>query len=83
MRYHDEQFRECERTIWPATFGYAEAMRLLAARCELKDAVEFREKLHGFRLGEPRTQRRRVEGPPRHRLVIAAAPGADAANTKI
>src|SRR6266536_1736203 len=36
IRYHDEQSRETERTIWPTIIGYAETVRLLAAWCELR-----------------------------------------------
>lgn len=36
IRYHDEQGSESERTIWPTIIGYADAVRLLAAWCELR-----------------------------------------------
>jgi predicted DNA-binding transcriptional regulator YafY len=41
LRYRDEQGRDSERTIWP--IGYHEAVRILAAWCELrKDFRSFR-----------------------------------------
>jgi predicted DNA-binding transcriptional regulator YafY len=36
LRYRDEQGRNSERTIWPIAIGYLEAVRLLAAWCELR-----------------------------------------------
>src|SRR6201996_9012877 len=36
LRYRDEQGRDSERTIWPVAIGYLEAVRLLAAWCELR-----------------------------------------------
>ena len=41
--YRDEQGRDSQRTIWPIAIGYLEAVRLLAAWCELrKDFRSFR-----------------------------------------
>lgn len=41
--YRDEQGRDSERTIWPIAIGYHEAVRILAAWCELrKDFRSFR-----------------------------------------
>ena len=40
LRYRDEQGRESDRTIWPITIGYHEAVRLLVGWCELR--VDFR-----------------------------------------
>lgn len=40
IRYRDERARETERTVWPLLIGYADAVRLLAAWCELRK--EFR-----------------------------------------
>src|SRR5260370_421016 len=40
LRYRDEHGRDSERTIWPIAIGYLEAVRLLAAWCELRK--EFR-----------------------------------------
>ena len=37
LRYRDEQGRASERTIWPISVGYLEAVRLLAAWCELRE----------------------------------------------
>jgi predicted DNA-binding transcriptional regulator YafY len=34
--YRDEQGRDSERTIWPIAIGYHEAVRILAAWCELR-----------------------------------------------
>jgi predicted DNA-binding transcriptional regulator YafY len=43
LRYRDEQGRDSERTIWPIAIGYLEAVRLVAAWCELrKDFRSFR-----------------------------------------
>ena len=38
IRYRDERGRVSERTIWPLLIGYADAVRLLAAWCELRQA---------------------------------------------
>jgi predicted DNA-binding transcriptional regulator YafY len=40
LRYRDESGRDSERTIWPIALGYLEAVRLLAAWCELR--MDFR-----------------------------------------
>jgi predicted DNA-binding transcriptional regulator YafY len=37
LRYCDEQGRDTERTIWPIAVGYLEAVRILAAWCELRN----------------------------------------------
>src|ERR1700678_687293 len=43
LSYRDEQGRGSERTIWPIAIGYHEAVRILAAWCELrKDFRSFR-----------------------------------------
>ena len=43
LTYRDEHGRATERTIWPIAVGYLEAVRLLAAWCELrKDFRSFR-----------------------------------------
>src|ERR1700684_3412551 len=43
LRYRDEQGRDSERTIWPIAIGYHEAVRILAAWCELdRDFCSFR-----------------------------------------
>ena len=43
LRYRDEQGRDSERTIWPIAIGYHEAVRILAAWCELhRDFRSFR-----------------------------------------
>ncbi len=67
IRYRDEHLRESERTIWPTLIGYAEAVRLLAAWCELRRAfrhfrtdrivaADFLDDRHGCRPGELRAQ---------------------------
>jgi predicted DNA-binding transcriptional regulator YafY len=43
LRYRDEAGRDSERIVWPIAVGYLEAVRLLAAWCELrKDFRSFR-----------------------------------------
>jgi predicted DNA-binding transcriptional regulator YafY len=43
LNYRDEQGRASERTVWPIAIGYHEAVRILAAWCELrKDFRSFR-----------------------------------------
>ena len=43
LSYRDEHGRDSQRTIWPIAIGYHEAVRLLAAWCELrKDFRSFR-----------------------------------------
>jgi predicted DNA-binding transcriptional regulator YafY len=43
LHYRDEHGRDTERTIWPIAVAYLEAVRLLAAWCELrKDFRSFR-----------------------------------------
>ena len=37
IRYCDEGGQETERVVWPVIIGYADAVRLLAAWCELRD----------------------------------------------
>ena len=37
IRYCDQGGQETERVVWPVIIGYAEAVRLLAAWCELRD----------------------------------------------
>ena len=36
LSYRDEHGRDSERTIWPIAIGYHEAVRILAAWCELR-----------------------------------------------
>ena len=65
ITYRDEQGETSERTIWPVIVGYFEAVRMLAAWCELREdlrnfrtdrivAAEFLEERHGCRPGELR-----------------------------
>lgn len=43
LHYRDEQGRDSKRTVWPIAVGYLEAVRMLAAWCELrKDFRSFR-----------------------------------------
>ena len=37
VRYRDELERETERVIWPVAIGYFDAVRILAAWCELRE----------------------------------------------
>jgi predicted DNA-binding transcriptional regulator YafY len=70
ITYRDEQGETSERTIWPVIVGYFEAVRMLAAWCELRQdlrnfrtdrivAAEFLEERHGCRPGELRTRWKR------------------------
>ena len=70
ITYRDEQGETSERTIWPVIVGYFEAVRMLAAWCELREdlrnfrtdrivAAEFLEERHGCRPGELRTRWKR------------------------
>ncbi len=63
IRYRSEDGRETERVIWPVILGYAEAVRLLAAWCELRrdfrhfrtDRIlmaDFLDEVHGLGLRE-------------------------------
>ncbi len=58
IRYQDEAGNVTERTVWPVMIGYADAVRLLAAWCELRNGfrhfrtdrivqAEFLEQAHG------------------------------------
>jgi predicted DNA-binding transcriptional regulator YafY len=38
IRYRDEQERITERVVWPVAIGYFEAVRVIAAWCELREA---------------------------------------------
>ncbi|HEY3893410.1 MAG TPA: WYL domain-containing protein, partial [Bradyrhizobium sp.] len=61
--YRDEHGRASERTVWPIAVGYLEAVRLLAAWCELrKDFRSFRtDRVVGADyLGEKYPERRDV-----------------------
>ncbi len=60
IRYRDEQGQVSERTVWPLLLGYAEAVRLCAAWCELRSefrhfrtdrivAVDYLDERHGER----------------------------------
>ncbi len=73
LRYRDEHGRDSERMIWPIAVGYLEAVRLLAAWCELrKDFRSFRTD----RVVEADVSRREVSGTARHAArKMAAEPG--------
>jgi predicted DNA-binding transcriptional regulator YafY len=58
--YRDEHGRVSERTVWPVVVGYADAVRLLAAWCELRQdfrhfrtdritAIDYLDDRHGER----------------------------------
>ena len=36
LNYRDEHGRDSQRSIWPVAIGYHEAVRILAAWCELR-----------------------------------------------
>ena len=70
IRYRDEHLRESDRTIWPTIIGYADAVRLLAAWCEIRRgfrhfrtdrivAANFLDERHGCRPGELRARWKR------------------------
>src|SRR6201989_3344823 len=61
LRYRDEHGRDSERTIWPIAIGYHEAVRILAAWCELRrDFRSFRTDrvVEADYLDEPYPERR-------------------------
>jgi predicted DNA-binding transcriptional regulator YafY len=68
--YRTERAQDSERVIWPVIIGYADAVRLLAAWCELRQdfrhfrtdrivSADFLEEPHGARPGELRLRWRR------------------------
>jgi len=61
LRYRDEHGRDSERTIWPIAIGYHEAVRILAAWCELRqDYRHFRtDRIVKLIVSEKRYPRRR------------------------
>ena len=61
IRYCDEGGQETERVVWPVIIGYTDAVRLLAAWCELRDGfrhfrtdriihIDFLDQAHGSTL---------------------------------
>ena len=63
LRYRDEHGRDSERTVWPIAVGSLEAVRLLAAWCELRnDFRSFRTDrvVEADYLGEKYPERRDV-----------------------
>ena len=73
LNYRDEHGRDSERTIWPIAVGYHEAVRLLAAWCELrKDFRSFRTD----RVVDADLSRREISGAARCVAgEMAAEPG--------
>ena len=61
LHYRDEQGRDSERTIWPIAIGYHEAVRILAAWCELRrDFRHFRaDRIASMSVTDVRYERRR------------------------
>jgi len=67
ISYRDERGETSERVIWPVVIGYFDAVRMLAAWCELRQdfrsfrtdrvaAAEFLEERHDCRPGELRSR---------------------------
>ena len=65
--YRDERGELTQRTVWPVIVGYFDAVRMLAAWCELRQdfrnfrtdrvvAAEFLDERHGCRPGELRSR---------------------------
>ena len=63
IRYRDEHEQETERVVWPVIVGYGDAVRLLAAWCELREGfrhfrtdrimkADFLEEAHSFTVPE-------------------------------
>ena len=73
LSYRDEHGRASERTIWPIAVGYHEAVRILAAWCELrKDFRSFRTD----RVSRRDLPRRKISGTARPAAgEMAAEPG--------
>src|SRR5262249_41748729 len=70
IRYRNQHNQDSQRTIWPVIIGYAEAVRLLAAWCELRQdfrhfrtdrivEAEFLDERHGARPRDLMTRWRR------------------------
>ena len=70
ITYRDERGDASERIVWPVIIGYFDAVRMLAAWCELRQdfrsfrtdrvaAAEFLDERHGLRPGELRTRWKR------------------------
>jgi predicted DNA-binding transcriptional regulator YafY len=78
LRYRDEQGRDSERTIWPIAIGYLEAVRLLAAWCELRhDFRSFRTDrvIEADYLGERYPERRDVLRAKWRQSLVWERPG--------
>jgi predicted DNA-binding transcriptional regulator YafY len=78
LRYRDEQGRDSERTIWPIAIGYLEAVRLLAAWCELRgDFRSFRTDrvIEADYLGEKYPERRDVLRAKWRQILVWEQPG--------
>src|SRR6201992_2114134 len=78
LHYRDEQGRDSERTIWPIAIGYLEAVRLLAAWCELRnDFRSFRTDrvIEADYLGEKYPERRDVLRAKWRQILVWEQPG--------
>jgi predicted DNA-binding transcriptional regulator YafY len=62
LRYRDEHGRHSERTVWPIAIGYHEAVRILAAWCELRNGFSQLSHRPGHRC---RLSRREISGAAR------------------
>jgi predicted DNA-binding transcriptional regulator YafY len=78
LRYCDEHGHDSERTIWPIAIGYHEAVRILAAWCELrKDFRSFRtDRVVGaVYLDDPYPERRAALRAKWRRSLVWEQPG--------
>src|ERR1700743_246485 len=78
LRYRDEQGRDSEHTVWPIAIGYLEAVRLLAAWCELRnDLRSFRTDrvIDADYLGERYPERRDLLRAKWRRSLVWERPG--------
>lgn len=78
LHYRDEQGRDSERTIWPIAIGYHEAVRILAAWCELRrDFRSFRtDRVVGaVYLDDPYPERRAALRAKWRRSLVWEHPG--------
>ena len=94
LTYRDEADRETRRTVWPVAIAYYEAVRLLAAWCELRQdfrhfrtdrvsEAEFLEERYPARKDVLRSQWRKAAETERQRWTSAAStPPTDAVTTR-
>lgn len=89
LTYRDEAEQETERTVWPVAIAYYEAVRLLAAWCELRQdfrhfrtdripAAEFLDERYPARRDILRSQWRKAMDTERDRWTAAMRPAAAA-----